>query len=84
MCGIIGYIGKKQALPVIMEGLKRLKYRGYDSAGLVIFDRNNNSQPCEISDSRISQQEHNRAFWLKFFMLKWVCDRHKAQQVCYS
>lgn len=38
MCGIIGYIGKKPALPFIMEGLQKESYRGYDSSGLVIFD----------------------------------------------
>lgn len=38
MCGIIGYIGKKEAYPILIEGLKRLEYRGYDSAGVAIFD----------------------------------------------
>ena len=38
MCGIVGYIGKQQALDVLLNGLKRLEYRGYDSAGLVVFD----------------------------------------------
>jgi glutamine---fructose-6-phosphate transaminase (isomerizing) len=34
MCGIIGYAGRNQALPIIVEGLRRLEYRGYDSAGV--------------------------------------------------
>ncbi|MFA6029768.1 MAG: glutamine--fructose-6-phosphate transaminase (isomerizing) [Elusimicrobiota bacterium] len=38
MCGIIGYVGKRESTPVIMEGLKRLEYRGYDSAGLCVID----------------------------------------------
>src|SRR3989338_11634548 len=38
MCGIIGYIGGKQASPILMEGLRRLEYRGYDSAGLAVWD----------------------------------------------
>ena len=36
MCGIIGYVGKQQAAPIILEGLRRLEYRGYDSAGLAL------------------------------------------------
>lgn len=38
MCGIVGYIGTKNAYPVLMEGLKRLEYRGYDSAGVAMID----------------------------------------------
>ncbi|PVW14240.1 glutamine--fructose-6-phosphate transaminase (isomerizing) [Marixanthomonas spongiae] len=38
MCGIVGYIGKKEAYPIILNGLKRLEYRGYDSAGIALFD----------------------------------------------
>src|ERR1700730_6280554 len=34
MCGIIGYVGRKEAEPILVEGLRRLEYRGYDSAGL--------------------------------------------------
>ena len=38
MCGIVGYIGKKHALPILIDGLKKLEYRGYDSAGVAYFD----------------------------------------------
>ncbi len=40
MCGIIGYIGKQQASPIVIEGLKRLEYRGYDSAGVAVLHEN--------------------------------------------
>ena len=41
MCGIIGYIGKKQVVPILIKGLERLEYRGYDSAGFVILENKN-------------------------------------------
>ena len=38
MCGIVGYIGKRNAWPILIEGLKRLEYRGYDSAGAALTE----------------------------------------------
>ena len=38
MCGIVGYVGQEQAAPILLEGLSRLEYRGYDSAGVAVYD----------------------------------------------
>ena len=45
MCGIVGYIGKQQAAPILLDGLSKLEYRGYDSAGLAVRD---GDQPAEV------------------------------------
>src|SRR3954451_7083229 len=44
MCGIVGYVGKKDARPILIEGLRRLEYRGYDSAGIAVISRKSISE----------------------------------------
>src|SRR5215467_13670204 len=44
MCGIVGYVGKKRVVPVIIDGLKKLEYRGYDSAGIAVAGNGNNGE----------------------------------------
>ena len=56
MCGIIGYIGKKSALPILIDGLKRLQYRGYDSVGVSIAKNDGKIQFVKIS-GRIEKLE---------------------------
>ena len=46
MCGIVGYVGKDEAGPVLLHGLQRLEYRGYDSSGLAV--RMNNEEPIIV------------------------------------
>ena len=43
MCGIVAYIGTKEAYPILIKGLKRLEYRGYDSAGVALLE---NGEEC--------------------------------------
>ena len=59
MCGIVGYIGASQALPILMEGLKRLEYRGYDSAGVAIL--NNGGVLLEKTKGKIADLERHIA-----------------------
>ncbi|MFA6349991.1 MAG: glutamine--fructose-6-phosphate transaminase (isomerizing) [Candidatus Omnitrophota bacterium] len=57
MCGIIGYIGKKPAQPILLNGLKRLEYRGYDSSGMALILPEKNSISIRKSPGKISALE---------------------------
>ena len=64
MCGIVGYIGMEQAAPVLLEGLSRLEYRGYDSAGVAVFDAEAGTLAVHKAKGRLqvlSEQLHGGA-----------------------
>jgi glutamine---fructose-6-phosphate transaminase (isomerizing) len=57
MCGIVGYIGQKQAYPILLEGLKRLEYRGYDSAGVALQQNGDGHLFVRKANGRIAALE---------------------------
>ena len=64
MCGIVGYIGREQAAPILLEGLSRLEYRGYDSAGVAVFDAGTGALAVRKAKGRLrvlSEQLHGGA-----------------------
>ena len=76
MCGIVGYIGFRDAYPIIIKGLKRLEYRGYDSAGIALFDGNNlkvsKTKGKVIDLEERSTQENNKTGNLGIGHTRWA------------
>ena len=59
MCGIAGYIGKQQAAPIILDGLSKLEYRGYDSAGIAVFDGQTIHMEKAVGRLRVLEEKIN-------------------------
>ena len=69
MCGIVGYVGDKQAAEFLLEGLSKLEYRGYDSAGIAVYDDKSYEryQERKREMSTVGDESHQQAF--RFFQL---------------
>ena len=59
MCGIVAVTGYRKALPLLIEGLEKLEYRGYDSAGIAVMDSENNKLICHKSEGKLKNLKNN-------------------------
>lgn len=65
MCGIVGYTGPREAYPIVLKGLKRLEYRGYDSSGVALWNNNTinvykkKGKVAELEESVLSVDMHS-------------------------
>ena len=76
MCGIVGYIGYREAYPILIKGLKRLEYRGYDSAGIVLFDGTDlklSKTKGKVSDlEAIAERDNNKFGTIGMGHTRWA------------
>lgn len=74
MCGIIGYIGKREAFPILVKGLERLEYRGYDSAGVAIIDSKLNvfKKAGKVAEMYKFAKEHNTLGTIGIGHTRWA------------
>ncbi len=74
MCGIVGYIGKQDAYPILIKGLQRLEYRGYDSAGITLFDESIQTYKVKgkVSDLEDFVKESNRSGSIGMGHTRWA------------
>lgn len=75
MCGIVGYIGNREAIPILIEGLKRLEYRGYDSAGVAVLNGEAvrvEKQPGKIAQLEQAILEHNLKGTIGIAHTRWA------------
>ncbi|MGY8951699.1 MAG: glutamine--fructose-6-phosphate transaminase (isomerizing), partial [Flavobacteriales bacterium] len=83
MCGIVGYIGDKEAYPIIIKGLKRLEYRGYDSAGIALSeggDINILKQKGKVSDLEDYSENKNKSGHIGIGHTRWATHGVPNQQ----
>ena len=57
MCGIVGAIAQRNVAPILLEGLKRLEYRGYDSAGIAVLDSNRHLERIRVAGKVVELEQ---------------------------
>ena len=60
MCGIVGYIGNEQAAPILLDGLSKLEYRGYDSAGIAVRDSDGNINIVNAKNQKLRLRKNQK------------------------
>jgi len=82
MCGIVGYIGNRQASSILVEGLKKLEYRGYDSAGIAVLDKDIlvYKQPGKVSNLEQSIDEHVAGKTIGIAHTRWATHGEPTQE----
>ncbi len=84
MCGIVGYIGNKEAYPILIKGLKRLEYRGYDSAGVALIDHkgelNIYKEKGKVSELEAYAEPHNTSGCVGIAHTRWATHGEPCQR----
>ena len=84
MCGIVGYIGNKEAYPLLIKGLKRLEYRGYDSAGVALIDGENNlniyKEKGKVAELEASASKSNTSGTIGIAHTRWATHGEPSQR----
>ena len=84
MCGIVGYVGNKEAYPVLIKGLKRLEYRGYDSAGVALIDKESNlnvyKEKGKVSELEASASKSNISGTIGIAHTRWATHGEPSQR----
>ena len=90
MCGIVGFTGRHQAAPILLDGLSKLEYRGYDSAGLAVRDGENETEVIKtkgrlkvlMEKTNGGESTRNMRYWTYKVGNSWRAIRDECTSAC--